>query len=42
MMEFGASVSRTYFREGGEGISFEQVVADLGLTMEQVRGRRGD
>jgi predicted Ser/Thr protein kinase len=35
------AVSRKYFREGGEGISFEQVVADLGLTMEQVRGRMG-
>ncbi len=35
--------SREYFRQGGQGVAFEQVVADLGFTMEQVRGgsRRG-
>jgi hypothetical protein len=35
--------SREYFRKGGQGVAFEQVVADLGFTMEQVRGgnRRG-
>lgn len=30
--------SDQYFREGGQGVSFEQVVADLGFTMEDVRG----
>ena len=32
--------SDEYFRNGGEGIPFEQVVAELGFTMEQVRGER--
>ncbi len=32
--------SDEYFRNGGQGIPFEQVVADLGFTMEQVRGAR--
>lgn len=27
-----------YFRNGGKGVPFEQVVADLGFTMEQIRG----
>jgi hypothetical protein len=36
------SASRDYFDKGGEGISFEQVVADLGFTMDQVRGNKGD
>ncbi len=30
--------SDEYFRSGGQGIPFEQVVADLGFTMEQIRG----
>ncbi len=30
--------SDEYFRNGGQGVPFEQVVADLGFTMEQVRG----
>jgi hypothetical protein len=30
--------SNEYFLKGGEGIPFEQVVADLGFTMEQIRG----
>jgi hypothetical protein len=30
--------SRDYFRNGGKGIPFEQVVAECGLTMEQIRG----
>jgi hypothetical protein len=30
--------SREYFRKGGEGISFDQVVADLGFTMDQIHG----
>lgn len=30
--------SDEYFRNGGTGIPFEQVVADLGFTMEQIRG----
>jgi hypothetical protein len=29
--------SREYFRQGGEGIPFEQVVAECGFTMEQIR-----
>ena len=29
--------SDEYFRKGGQGIPFEQVVADLGFTMEQIR-----
>jgi len=35
------AASRDYFERGGEGISFEQVVADLGFTMDQVRGGKG-
>jgi len=30
--------SEEYFRNGGEGNSFEQVVAELGFTLEQIRG----
>lgn len=30
--------SDNYFRNGGQGVPFEQVVADLGFTMEQIRG----
>lgn len=29
--------SDEYFRNGGQGIPFEQVVADLSFTMEQIR-----
>jgi hypothetical protein len=29
--------SREYFQRGGEGIPFEQVVAECGLTMDQIR-----
>lgn len=32
--------SDEYFRNGGQGIPFEQVVAELGFSMEQVRGAR--
>ena len=32
--------SAEYFRNGGQGIPFEQVVAELGFTMEQIRGAR--
>jgi hypothetical protein len=35
------SASRDYFRKGGEGVSFEQVVADCGFTMDQIRGSKG-
>lgn len=31
--------SREYFQKGGEGIPFEQVVSDLGFTMDQIRGK---
>ena len=30
--------SDEFFRDGGQGIPFEQVVADLGFTMDQIRG----
>jgi len=30
--------SQEYFRNGGQGIPFEEVVADLGFTMEEIRG----
>jgi len=30
--------SDEYFRNGGQGVPFEQVVADLGFTMDQIRG----
>lgn len=33
------AASREYFRQGGKGIPFEQVVADLGFTMDQIRGK---
>jgi len=34
--------SDEYFRNGGQGIPFEEVVADLGFTMEQIRsGSKG-
>jgi hypothetical protein len=32
--------SDEYFRNGGQGIPFEQVAADLGFTMEQIRGAK--
>lgn len=32
--------SDEHFRNGGQGIPFEQVVAELGFTMEQIRGAR--
>lgn len=32
--------SDEYFRNGGQGIPFEQVVPDLGFTMDQVLGTR--
>ena len=35
------AASREYFRQNPEGgASFEQVVADLGFTMDQIRGNR--
>ncbi len=36
------AASREYFQKGGTGIPFEQVAADLGFTMDQVRGHKGD
>lgn len=36
------AASREYLRNGGEGIPFEKVVADLGFTMEQVRNFKRD
>lgn len=29
--------SQEYFRKGSEGIPFEQVVAELGFTMDEIR-----
>ena len=34
--------SREYFRNGGKGIPFEQVVAECGFTMDQIRGSKKD
>ena len=34
--------SEVYFRNGGQGIPFEQVVAECGFTMEQIRGAKRD
>jgi hypothetical protein len=31
------AASREYFRRGGEGISFEQVVTECGLSMDEIR-----
>jgi hypothetical protein len=31
--------SDEYFRKGGQGIPFEQVVAECGFTMDQIQGR---
>ena len=36
------AASREYFRQGGEGLSFEQVVAECGFTMDQIRGSKGN
>jgi hypothetical protein len=36
------AASREYFRRGGEGVPFEQVVAECGLTMDQIRHSEGD
>jgi len=37
------AASREYFRQNPEGgVSFEQVVADLGFTMDQIRGNKGE
>ena len=32
--------SDEYFRKGGQGVPFEQVVSDLGFTMDQIRGAK--
>ena len=34
--------SDEYFRNGGQSVSFEQVVAECGFTMEQIRGAKRD
>jgi len=37
------ATSREYFRRNpGGGVPFEQVIADLGFSMDQVRGSKGD
>jgi hypothetical protein len=35
------AASREYFANGGEGIPFEQVVAECGFTMDQIRNHKG-
>jgi hypothetical protein len=32
--------SDEYFRNGGQGVPFEQVAADLGFSMDQIRGAK--
>lgn len=34
------AASREYFRQGGEGLTYEQVVAECGFTMDQVRASK--
>jgi hypothetical protein len=37
------AASREYFRRNPDGgVSFEEVAADLGFTMDQIRGNQGD
>jgi len=37
------ATSREYFRRNPDGgVSFEEVAADLGFTMDQIRGNQGD
>ena len=36
------AASREYFRQGGEGLSFEQVVAECGFRMDQILGSKGN
>lgn len=36
------AASREYFKKGGAGVPFERVVAELGFTLDQVRGHKGD
>ena len=40
--ERDVAASREYFRQGGEGIPFEQVVAECGFTMDQIRDHKSD
>lgn len=34
--------SREYFRQGGKGLTFEEMVAECGFTMDEVRRTRTD
>jgi len=36
------AASLEYFRKGGEGVPFEQVVSDLGFTMDQIRNHKSE
>lgn len=36
------AASREYFRNGGQGLTFEQVVAECGFTMDEIRGSQGN
>jgi hypothetical protein len=36
------AASLEYFRKGGAGVPFDQVVADLGFTMDQIRNHKSE
>jgi hypothetical protein len=36
------SASREYFRRGEKGIPFEQALADLGFSMDQIRAVKSE
>jgi hypothetical protein len=36
------AASLEYFDKGGQGIPFEQVVAELGFTMDQIRNHKNE
>jgi hypothetical protein len=35
------AASREYFRNGGAGVPFEQVAAECGFTLDEIRNYRG-
>ena len=36
------AASREYFRQGGQGLSFEQVVDECGFTIDRILGTKRD
>jgi hypothetical protein len=36
------AASREYFRQGNQGLSFEQVAAECGFSMDQIRNHKSD